>query len=142
MIFAVDTNVLVDLWAGVPDGSVAARDALRMALAAGKLVICAPVYAELIAGPSFQGDRVEGLLNRAGIEIDWEMGESVWRLAGQAFAGYAGRRRSAGAGGPRRPLTDFVVGAHAVLTAGKMITRDSGLYRAAFPRLELIVPGQ
>jgi predicted nucleic acid-binding protein len=142
VIFAVDTNVLVDLWAGAPAGSGEALEALRTAQEAGKLVICAPVFSELLAGPGFESQRIESLLDRAGIGIDWVIGEEVWRLAGRAFADYAGRKRRGGAAGPRRLLTDFVIGAHALLIAGRMVTRDAGLYRAAFPQLQLIAPGR
>lgn len=82
MIFAVDTNVLVDPWAGTPAGAEQARDALRAAQESGKLVICAPVFAELLAGPGFESGRVDKLLARAGVDIDWKIGESVWKLAG------------------------------------------------------------
>lgn len=142
MIFAVDTNVLADLWAGAPAGAEEARDALQAAQESGKLVISAPVFAELLAGPGFERGRVERLLAKAGIDIDWEIGEGVWRLAGRAFEDYAGRKRRSGAAGPRRLLTDFVIGAHALLSAGRIITRDLGLYRAAFPQLHLIAPGR
>lgn len=72
-------------------------------------------------------------------QVDWDLGESVWRLAGRAFQRYVWRRRKHQEGWPRRILADFVIGAHATHNGFRLLTLDGGLYRAAFPRLALIV---
>lgn len=63
----------------------------------------------------------------------------MWRLAGEAYAAYAERRRRSHGGHPRRLLADFLIGAHAQ-GVGSLLTRDLGIYRASFPHLAVIAP--
>ena len=49
MTTAIDTNVIVALWANDPALSLAAETALEAAFHRGSLVVAAPVFAELIA---------------------------------------------------------------------------------------------
>jgi predicted nucleic acid-binding protein len=80
---------------------------------------------------------LDGFLRDTGISVDWDLDESIWRAAGQAFQGYANRRRGHRDAGPRRILADFLIGAHALQREFRFLTLDAGLYRAAFPRLEI-----
>lgn len=119
-----------------------ARRSLSEAGNRGALVISAPVYAELVAAPGRGVEDVDAFLSRARIEVDWELGEEVWRTAARAFRGYAERRRARrGDSGPRRILADFLIGSHALRCASGLLTLDQGLYRAEFPELEILVPG-
>ena len=44
-------------------------------------------------------------------------------------------------GGKRdRMLTDFLIGAHSKVQAGRLLSRDRGFYRSLFPALSLIDP--
>ena len=141
MMTAVDTNVIVALWD--PDAllSGAANVALDAAIGRGRLVICGPVFAELMALPRRNEAFLDGFLRDTGISVDWELDESIWRAAGRAFQGYASRRRmhrnKHQDSGPRRILADFLIGAHALKRNCRFLTLDEGLYRAAFPRLEI-----
>ncbi len=138
---AIDTNVLVNLWGGAGASMVAAQQSLEQAAGRGTLVIAPVVYAELVAAPQWDAGVVTSLLQAERIEIDWVLDEPVWRTAALAYRGYAERRRrQRGDPGPRRILTDFIVGAHAVHFATALLTFDQALYRAAFPSLTLIVP--
>jgi len=137
MTTAIDTNVIVALWD--PDDSLnsAASSALDSAVAHGATIISGPVFAELLALPRRREDFVDEFLRDTGIAVDWDVDEAVWRAAGLAFQAYAKRRRTQERTGPRRILADFVIGAHALERGHKLLTLDEGLYRAAFPRLEI-----
>jgi len=138
MITAIDTNVLVALWDRDDSLNLAAQVGLDAAFARGKLVITGAVFAELLAFPR----RTEKFLNRfledTGMTVDWATDEAIWRVAGRAFQKYANRRRKRGAGDPRRMLADFLIGAHALEKGYSLLTLDDGIYRAAFPRLQIV----
>lgn len=138
MITAIDTNVVVALWDKEPSLSMAAQSALDRALGRGALIISAPVFAELLACPGRQEAFLDAFLSDTGITIDWDIDESVWRMAGRAFQAYASRRRRQGDSGPRRILADFLIGAHAFERDCELLTLDDRLYHAAFPRLRIV----
>jgi predicted nucleic acid-binding protein len=135
---AVDTNVLVALLNRDEAFSGAAERSLDLALQRGRLVVSAPVWSELRAFPSRDEALLEELLSLSEIEVDWELAESVWRLAGQAFQEFNVRRKRTHSDAPRRILTDFVIGAHAVVNGHSLLTLDQRHYRVAFPTLQLI----
>lgn len=136
MSTAVDTNVLIDLLAGQPDAARRARLALDAAHAAGGIVLCPVVYAELLAYPGRRQPEIDALLTGTRISVDWMLTPEVWRRAGDAFANHAQRRRATGTDHPRRLLADFVIGAHA-MEVGTLLTRHMGVYRTNFPELRL-----
>lgn len=138
MTTAIDTNVLVALWDTDTRLNTAAQRALDLARERGALVISGAVYAELLALPG----RTERMLNQfvdlTSIRVDWESDEGIWRAAGRAFQGYADRRNKRREELPRRILADFYIGAHASAYRYRLLTLDQRLYRAAFPRLEIV----
>lgn len=136
MITAIDTGALSLLWHPDPDISDPARQALEQAYVEGALVICPAVYAELLAGPGRSPQVLRRFLEDTGIETDWELGSSVWEAAGVAFQAYAERRSRSGGGRPRRILTDFLIGAHALYRANRLLSTDD-FFRTAFPQLAL-----
>ena len=137
---AIDTNVISALWSETPLEAAAWR-ALRVARGDGALAISAPVYAELMAYPKGAPDVfIEEFAAEAGIEIDFTFGEEVWREAGRRFARYAERRRASRGGMPKHFLADFLIGAHALIEADRLLTFDTQRYRKDFPELELVVP--
>src|ERR1700730_468279 len=113
MTTAIDTNVVIALWDKDLTLSGAAQTALENAFSRGNLVVAAPVFAELIAGPGRSERFVSSFLEETGIAIDWDLGEPAWRSAGRAFQSYAERRRKQRDSGARRILADFLIGAHA-----------------------------
>jgi len=139
MTTAIDTNVIVALWANDPDLSLAAQTALEAAFRRGSLVVAAPVFAELIAAPERTEAFVSSLLEENGIVIDWNLNEPIWRAAGRAFQAYAERRRQQRDQGTRRILADFLIGAHAHIRGYRLLSLDQRLYRAAFPTLKIEV---
>ncbi|MGB8579183.1 MAG: type II toxin-antitoxin system VapC family toxin [Candidatus Sulfotelmatobacter sp.] len=134
---ALDTNILSLFWSGEPSAAAIA-DQLSMARSEGALVVSAPVFVELTAIPTGSAQRVEKLLEDMNIAVDFDLGEDVWRLAATSFAAYAFRRRRSGGGSPKRLLADFVIAAHAVLRADRLMTRDMNLYALDFPTLRRI----
>jgi predicted nucleic acid-binding protein len=138
MTTAIDTNVIVALWDRDPGLSSAAQSALDVALGRGTLVTTATVFAELIAAPGRSESFLDSFFRETGINIDWALEESVWRTAGRAFQGYAGRRRKQRDAGPRRILADFLIGAHALEGGHSLLTLDDHLYRTAFPHLTVV----
>jgi len=139
MTTAIDTNVIVALWANDPTLSLAAQTALEAAFRRGSLVVAAPVFAELIAAPERTEAFVSSLLEENGIVIDWNLNEPIWRAAGRAFQAYAERRRQQRDHGTRRILADFLIGAHAHIRGYRLLSLDQRLYRAAFPTLKIEV---
>ncbi len=139
MTTAIDTNVIIALWANDPGLSLAAETALEAAFRRGSLVVAAPVFAELIAAPGRTEAFVDSFLEENGIAIDWSLDEAVWRAAGRAFQAYAERRRKQRDHGTRRLLADFLIGAHAYIRGYRLLSLDERLYRAAFPTLKMEV---
>ena len=133
---ALDTNIVSALWSSEPLASRIAAD-LSEAHARGGLVICAPVYAELLAHPSATQSFVDDFLQDTGIAVDFDLDESVWRRSAKGFADYAKRRRHSGGGSPKRLLADFIVAAHALVRADRLMTLDPTRYQRDFPELSI-----
>jgi predicted nucleic acid-binding protein len=136
VITALDTNIISALW-GLETGwqQIASRMQAQASISA--LVLCPAVYAELHAQPSCDRARRDGFLEDGRIIIV-PMTEAMWNLAGERYAVYAARRRISDKTWPRRILTDFLIGSHAVLHADALMTDDRRLYRASFPELKLV----
>jgi len=134
---AIDTNVLSVLWLeGTHTSEMSAL--LGRARGEGGLVISAPVYTELMAHPKAGSGFLDIFLAKTEIAVDFAIKEEVWREAGRAFGEYAQRRRQSGDGVAKRLLADFLIGAHAYLTADRLLTLDASRYRHAFPKLRLL----
>jgi predicted nucleic acid-binding protein len=138
MTSAVDSNIFVALWDIEHTLHSRAQSVLDAALQQGNLVVGTPVYAELLAFPRRTEAFLDYFFKETGIAVDWELNESDWRTAGRAFRSYAARRSKQRDPGPRRILTDFLIGAHALRRGYRLLTLDDHLYRAAFPRLPII----
>jgi hypothetical protein len=137
MISAIDTNVLVGLWVPDHDFNQQAGAALKNAAQLGALVITPMVYIELLATPDKTRLWVDEFLQDVGIEVDWHIEEITWLEAGEAYAAYAQRSRKVG-DTPRRLLADFVIGAHALRQANRLLTAD-GWYRTIYKGLRIEV---
>jgi len=135
---SVDTNVLVALWDHEERLSASAQAALDAAFQRGNLILSAPVFSELMAEPGRTEEFLDSFVRDTGIAIDWDLDQSIWRLAGRAFQSYAAGRRKQRDTGPRRILADFLIGAHAQRRGFGLLTLDDGIYRNAFPNLAII----
>jgi predicted nucleic acid-binding protein len=151
---ALDTNVLLDvLVPGSPHGNES-QQALDAAVATSGLVISEPVYAELAARFVHARDLDVFLVNtRVQLEPSTR---ATLHEAGRACSDYSRRRPTAiecpdcGAQQPercirrggriqarQRVLADFIIGAHALLQADRLLTRDRRYYRTYFPSLRI-----
>ena len=139
MTTAIDSNVVTALLNPDDALNTAAATGLKAAFERGRLVVPAPVYAELLAAPNRTEDFLDTFFREASIAVDWDLDEFVWRTAGRAFRAYADRRRRQGPDGPRQILTDFLIGAFAARHGFELLTLDRRLYRAAFPDLKIVV---
>jgi len=134
---AIDTNVVSALWSGEP-ASRGIAELLGRAGDEGGLVICAPVYVELLAYPRATRTFLEQFLATTRIVTDFLLDEAVWQESGTAYAAYTQRRRQSKDGPSKRLLVDFILGAHATLKADRLLTLDAARYRTAFPKLVMM----
>lgn len=111
---------------------------LEEAVQAGALLISPFVFVELLAYPNATEEYVRSFLASTGVVVDLKIEERVWSLAGLRFARYAARRRKAAGEGPRRLLADFLIGAHALVQADRLLSLDPKVYRQDFPELILM----
>lgn len=135
MITAVDTNVLIDVFAADPEFGPRSRDALRACIAEGGLIACEVVWAEVAAGfddPS----RARAALERLGVRFV-ALEPSMALEAGAAWRAYRRRARRRD-----RVIADFLVGAHGTHAADRLLTRDRGFYTTYFRSLEIIDPSR
>ena len=137
MTVALDTNVIVALWDAAEGLHAVARKALEEAAGRETLAMCGVVYAELIGAPGRTEAFVDRFCEEAGILVEWELKEKIWRRAGGAFQECAKRRKKQSGAEPRRLLADFLIGAHALENGYKLLTLDGGMYKRAFPGLRL-----
>jgi predicted nucleic acid-binding protein len=133
---ALDTNILSAILSSEPAAAAIARQ-LNHARAEGALLLAPAVYSELLAHPNVSESLLNRFLEDTGVAVDFLLTRAVWVEAGRRFARYARRRRS-GHGQPKRLLADFIIGAHALLQADRLITLDPARYKQDFPELKLL----
>ena len=137
MITALDTNIPSALWSAEPLATEIAA-LLARARSDGGLIVCGPVYAELLAYPGASQSFVDDFLHQTQVMIEFDLGDQIWREAGLRFAIYAQRRRLSGGSDPKRLLVDFLVGTHALFRADRLLTLDQSRYHQDFPELKLL----
>lgn len=104
----------------------------------GALLISPFVFAELHAYPGITESALQRFLEMTGIIVDHEIAKRVWTETAQRYANYATRRRQSSGITPRRILADFLIGAHALVQAERLLTLDADFYRRDFPELQLL----
>jgi predicted nucleic acid-binding protein len=133
VITAVDTNVLLDVFGADPKFAPGSSDALRDCLREGALVASDVVWAEAATVFGDAG-RFRGAMNKLHAAFS-PMTEEAATRAAQAW-----RRYRAGGGRRERIAADFLIGAHALVTADRLLTRDRGFYRQYFSGLRVVDP--
>ena len=133
MITAVDTSVLLDVFTADPQYLEHSRNTLRESIARGRIIACEVVWAEVGA---FFPDTTAALDALETVGVDFSpSGVDTALAAGVAWAEY--RRRG---GSRKRVIADFLIGAHAMVHADRLLTRDRGFYRSYFSGLEVLDP--
>lgn len=135
MITALDTNVLLDLFLADSAFGEMAKRAIKAGRQDGRLLISEIVYAEL-APIHATREELDEKLRMLSISVE-PVGREACFAAGQAFVRY--RRRQTDR---RRILPDFMIGAHAMVHADALLTRDRGFYRIYFKELKIIDPAR
>jgi hypothetical protein len=156
MITAVDTNIILDvLIPGEPFGE-SSKKLLDHHLSKGKLIICEIVFAELAAEfPS--EEELTLFLTDTGMRLVYSNENSLF-LAGSRWTKYArkgaknwltcgkcGHAFEATCPQCKAVLTkrlhvlaDFLIGAHALVQADCILSRDLGVYKTYFDDLQVI----
>ncbi|MGI8413386.1 MAG: type II toxin-antitoxin system VapC family toxin [Solirubrobacteraceae bacterium] len=133
MITAVDTSVLLDIFGADPEFGKGSADALRASLGLGSVIACEIVWAETTACFP-EPTAAEAALAR--LRIDFSPLDSSTALAtGQRWRTYRHAVRTR-----ERVIADFLIGAHALATSDRLLTRDRGFYRQNFKGLRVLDP--
>lgn len=134
MITALDSNVLLDVFLADRTHGRASQAALREAYDAGGLVACEVVSAE-VATFFPAGEAAEAAMERLGVRfVPMDRADAL-----EAAARWS-RFRARAPEEPRRIAADFLIGAHALHHADRLLTRDRGFYRLAFQGLKVVDP--
>lgn len=135
MITAVDSNILLDVLGADPTYGPPSANALRTAIREGRLVACDVVWAE-VAGSFFPAASAQEAFKLLNLEFSALTVEAALK-AGKAWKMYRAR------GGARTRVTaDFLIGAHALCQADRLLTRDRGFYKSYFKDLSVLDPSR
>jgi len=163
LAIAVDTNILLDVL--LKDEEFFERSSKSLALASEVegVVVCEPVYAELMASARGLEDvkqKIVGFLDALGATLLSSREDSL-EAAGEAYFRYVEAREGAvhvecascgekivvkctscGEVVKWRPhiASDFIIGGHAQTACGRIITRDKSFYNKHFPKLRVYTP--
>jgi predicted nucleic acid-binding protein len=133
VITAIDSSVLIDVFLPDPRFGPPSRDALRRCSAEGGLVACEVVWAEVV-GIFPDAGQAGAVLRELGVRFE-SVDEGAATSAGSAWSAYRRRR-----GSRNRIVADFLIGAHALSRADRLLTRDRGFHRRYFEGLEIVDP--
>ena len=142
MITAVDTNILFDIL--LPDEShvLNSKRLLDEHALKGQLIICEIVYAELVS--QFGSEKeTKAFLFDTGIRLV-RSDERSLTVAGERWKAYAKNRKPFACPQCNYPiqlrqrvLSDFIIGAHALMHAEQLLSRDRGFYKTYFKDLKV-----
>jgi predicted nucleic acid-binding protein len=133
MITAVDTNVLLDVLLDDSTFGEASAVMLERCIKEGRIIACDVVWAETAANYISEAE-FKKVIDTLGLELS-PLGKESAFLAGGLWKSYRndGGKRS-------RIVADFMIGAHAMTQAQRLLSRDRGFYRKYFKELVLLDP--
>ena len=131
MVTAVDSSTLLDILTDDPIRRPDAVASLREAQQRGRVLICPIVWSEVRA---FFADAA--VMARALGEADLRFDPFDQECADIAGALWRDYRR--GGGQRTRLIADFLIGAHAQVRGGRLLTRDRDFFRRYFSTLEVL----
>jgi len=133
MITAIDSNILIDIFGDDQKfGGVSAR-ALKQCIQEGGICACEIVWIEVAAAFPRQEQFLTAMQT---LEVQFScIGQSTALLASESWRQY---RKSGGKS--ERVVADFLIGAHALQQADRLLTRDRGFYRSYFQALTIYDP--
>jgi predicted nucleic acid-binding protein len=133
LITAVDTNVLLDIFGADKKFGGGSAEAIRRCLREGALVACEAVWAET-ATAFMESEKFRRAMSDLAVAFE-PISEEAAITAAEAWRRYRAR------GGRRtRIASDFLIGAHALKAADRLLTRDRGFYRRYFVGLQVLDP--
>ena len=128
---AIDTVILVDVFKADTQFGERSLQLLNQQFRQGALLITEIVYAELTPLFHRSQEDLDEVLQSLNIQIE-AVGRKAAYMAGQRWRNYRQR------GGSRtRIMSDFLIGAHAMVSSNLLLTRDIEFYRSHFPELLL-----
>lgn len=153
MITAIDTNILLDILASDEEHLLKSKKLIEMYNEKGSLIISEIVFAELAS--QFSSEKIiKEFLSETSIRLIHSSEKSL-SLAGERWREYSKRRQDklqCPSCGKKMSLhcpgcnknisfrqhiiSDFIIGAHALLHAESLLTRDRGFYRTYFKDLK------
>ena len=139
MRISLDTNILIGIFSGTPEGRSDAASIQQWQNDGHHFLVCGVVYTELMAHPKMDRATLDAALRLGGVEVDFETPLEIYLTAADAYHTYADRRRRSGdKSSPRRVPADFLIGAHALHRADGLMTRNPGDFKDF--AVTLIVP--
>jgi len=133
MTTAIDSSILLDILIDDPSFSGVSEAALKRAKAAGRIIVCESVIAEIRPALSSDGQLKEFLDDLHLEFVPSNVDAAV--AAGAIYSLYLKNRGTA-----RRVLPDFLIASHALQFADALLARDRGYYRNYFKELSIIDP--
>ena len=133
MITAVNSSVLIDIFAADKRYGAQSSEAIRKGIKEGNIIACSVVWAE-ICGAFDNSNLTKDAFDKLGITFSF-VDEFSAMLAGTLFARY---KRFEGS--RSRMVPDFLIESHALTNADRLLTRDRGFYRQYCIDLEIWDP--
>ena len=154
MITAVDTNILLDILLADKKYFADSKNLIDTYIEQGQLIISEVVYAELSSQFTSESE-LKYFLSSTAIKLV-HSNEKTLALSGEMWKGYSKRRKkqlqcsecgkfaTVHCGNcnniitsRQRMVSDFMIGAHALIHSNLLLSRDRGFYKAYFKDLDV-----